>query len=328
MSHALSRRHFTALAAGALALPEARAGVVWRLATGYRAESFHSVNLQTLAKEVEAATAGDLRITIHPNNTLLKLAEIRAAVQAGTVEAGETIMSSLVGEMPIAGADSVPFITTSYADARRMWRLQRPSIERQFAKRGLSVLYAVPWPPQGLYATRPVADTTDLAGRRMRTYNPTTQRIAEWVGAEGVEVPMIEVGRALAEGRIDCMITSAVTGVENEVWSHVRYYYPINAWFPKNIVFVNTPALQKLSRDAREALLNAAASAETRGWAASEAAAQSSIETLRRNGMRIEPAPRQLVTSLKRLGERFSVDWIRQVGAGANEIFVPYFAQS
>jgi TRAP-type transport system periplasmic protein len=189
----------------------------------------------------------------------------------------------------------------------------------------LSVLYAVPWPPQGLYATRPVADTTDLAGRRMRTYNPTTQRIAEWVGAEGVEVPMIEVGRALAEGRIDCMVTSAVTGVENEVWSHVRYYYPINAWFPKNIVFVNTQVLQKLSREACEALVNAAASAETRGGAASEAAAQSSVETLRRNGTRIEPAPRQLVNSLKRLGERFSVDWIRRVGAGANEILCPVF---
>jgi TRAP-type transport system periplasmic protein len=328
MTHALSRRHFTALAAGALALPEARAGVTWRLATGYRAESFHTVNLQTLATEVEAATAGELRIAIHPNNTLVTLAEMRAAVQAGTVEAGETIMSSLVGEMPIAGADSVPFITASYADARRMWRLQRPLIERQFAQRGLSVLCAVPWPPQGLYATRPVVDITDLSGRRMRTYNPTTQRIAHWAGAESVEVPMVEIGRALAEGRIDCMITSAVTGVENQVWSHLRYYYPINAWFPKNIVFVNTQALNKLSRNAREALLNAAATAETRGGAASEAAAQSSVETLRRNGIRVEPVPRQLIVSLKRFGERFSVEWVRQVGAGANAIFVPYFAQS
>ena len=130
MATALGRRQFSVLSVAALALPNARAGSVWRLATGYRSESFHTVNLATMVAEIDAATHGELRLTIHPNNTLVKLAEMRAAVQDGQVEAGETIMSSLVGDMPIAGADSVPFITASYADARRLWRWQRPLIER------------------------------------------------------------------------------------------------------------------------------------------------------------------------------------------------------
>jgi len=324
----IGRRDFALMACSALALPTARANAAWRLATGYRAESFHTVNLMAMAREVEAATQGELRIEVYPNNALAKLNDIRAAVQGGRAEAGETIMSSLAAEMPIAGADSVPFITGSYDDARRMWRHQRPLIERQFAERGLQVLYAVAWPPQGLYANKPIASLADLKGSRMRTYNTTTARIATLLGAQPVDVPMVEVGRALADGRIDSMITSAVTGVENQVWSHVRYYYDINAWFPKNIVFANASAMKALSPATREALLAASAAAETRGWAASAVAASSSVDELRRNGVKTERVSREVSVDIRRLGERLSLEWVHQVGAQANDIFIPYFTKA
>src|SRR5262249_42388322 len=156
------------------------------------------------------------------------------------------------------------------------------------------------------YSTRPVAGAADFKGSRMRTYNATTARIAALLGAKGVDVPMAEVGRAFAEGRIDSMITSAVTGVENKVWTHVKHYYGITAWFPKNLVFANAAAVAALDAPARDALLAASAAAEARGWAASEAAAVSSMDELRRNGMKVERVTPELGRELKRLGERFS----------------------
>ena len=324
----MNRRHFSAFVLGSALASPSVAKTTWRLATGYRAETFHTQNLMTMAQELDSATQGELHIEVFPNNALAKLNDMHAAVGSGRVEAGETIMTSLVAEMPIAGADSVPFIVRSYADARRMWRHQRPLVEEQFAKRGLQALYAVPWPPQGLYASKPIISAADLRGSRMRTYNATTARIATLVGAQGVDVPMVEVNKALAEGRIDSMITSAVTGVENRVWSHLRYYYEVNAWFPKNIVFANADAFRALSAPARQALLAACARAEARGWAASEAAAASSVEELRRNGMTVERVPREFATEIRRLGERFSLEWVRQVGAQANQIFIPYFTQA
>jgi TRAP-type C4-dicarboxylate transport system substrate-binding protein len=324
----MDRRQFSAFLIGSGFAGTSLAKTNWKLATGYSAQSFHTVNLTAMALDVAAATRGDLQIDIHPNNTLIKLGDMRAAVESGGIQAGETIMTSLVGEMPIAGADAVPFIVRSYDDARRMWRHQRPLVEQQFEKRGLRVLYAVPWPPQGLYSTRPIVSAFDLRGSRMRTYNSTTERIATLVGAEPVDVPMIGVGKALADGRIDSMITSAVTGVENKVWDHVKYYYEINAWFPKNIVFANLAALKALPPAQRDALLKASAAAEVRGWAASEAAAAMSVEQLRQNGMKIERSPREFATEIRRLGERFSLEWIRQVGNQANEIFIPYFTHA
>ena len=305
----------------------AQTPVQWKLATGYRAESFHTRNLVQFAQEVEAASSGALRIEVFANNTLAKLADIPAAVQGGKAQAGETIMTSLVADMPIAGADAVPFVVRSYADARRMWTLQRPLIEAHFAHKGLKALYAVPWPPQGLFSIATVKSAADFKGTRMRTYNPATVRIAEMLGATAVDVPMVEVNKALAAGQLDSMITSALTGVENQVWGQIRQYYGIDAWFPKNIVFVNQRAFDALPPASRQAVAKAAAEAETRGWAMSEAIAQESVGELQRKGIKVERPTAELNAELKRLGERFSREWVRSVGGEANQLFIPYYTQ-
>ena len=322
------RRDFLALlaawgAAGSPLVAQAQAGGGWRLATGYRAESFHGQNLAIFAKEL---TAAGLKVDLAPNNSLFKLAEIADAVRDGKVELGETIMTSLVKNMPVAGADSVPFIVRSYADAKRLWKHQRPLIEKKFAAIGLKPLFAIPWPPQGLYTQKPIKRVADLKGTKMRTYNSTTQRIAQLLGATPVDVPTLQVGQALADGKIDCMITSSVTGVENKVWEHVKNYYEINAWFPKNITFANAKAVDGLPPNQRKVVLTAADAAETRGWAASEKAAAESMEELRKQGMNVEGMSFEFLRDIKRMGERFSLEWVREVGNEANDVFIPYYS--
>ncbi|WP_110958856.1 TRAP transporter substrate-binding protein [Acidovorax sp. ST3] len=314
------------LAAFAVA-PVLHAQTQWTLATGYRAESFHTRNLVQFAQDVERASAGALRIEVHAHNALFKLNEIPQAVQEGKAQAGETIMTNLVRDIPIAGADAVPFVVRSYADARRMWDVQRPLIEAHMASKGLKALYAVPWPPQGLFSISPVRSSADFKGTRMRTYNPGTVRIAELLGATPVDVPMVEVNQALSAGKLDSMITSALTGVENQVWGQIKQYYGINAWFPKNIVFVNQQAFEALPVPTRQAVTKAAAEAETRGWAMSAAVAEESVAELQRKGIKVDRAPADFDAELKRLGERFSREWVRSVGSEANQIFIPYYTQ-
>ena len=303
----------------------AHAQTSWKLATGYRAETFHTENIAQFAREVTAATKGQLAIELAPNGNLFKLGEIAKAVEEGKIQAGETIMSSMVKDIPVAGADSIPFVVGSYARAQRLWTLQRPGMDRELAKHGLKILYAVPWPPQGLFTTRPVKTQSDFKNIKMRTYNQTTVRLAEMLGATSVDVAMVDVGKAVNEGRMDAMITSAVTGVENKVWGPIKHYYEINAWFPKNIVFVKAKTFDALAPDVRTAVLKAAAEAETRGWVASEAIAQSATRELQANGIKVERVSSELDSDLKRIGERFSREWVRSVGHAASDIFVPYY---
>lgn len=301
------------------------AATVWQLATGYRAESFHTQNLQQFAQAVDVTTLGALRIEIHPNNTLVRMADIPAEMQAAHLAAGEIIMSGLAKEVPVAGADSVPFIVASYADAQRLWMHQRPLLDKALAARGLMALYAVPWPSQGLYTTRAVRFPSDFKSSAMRSYNPATVRIAEMLGATPVDVPMPQVGQALAAGRIDSMITSGITGVENKVWDRLKFFYDIRAWFPKNLVLVRRASFDALDGPTQRALLDAARAAEQRGWAASEAAAGAALAELTAHGVRVEPPSFELRTELQRLGERFSIEWVRATGKDASAILIPYY---
>ena len=53
----------------------------WKLATGYRAESFHTQNIAQFAREVGITSGGQLTIEVFPNNALAKLADISQAVR-------------------------------------------------------------------------------------------------------------------------------------------------------------------------------------------------------------------------------------------------------
>lgn len=325
----IRRRHLGLMLAGtACGVAAEAAGTTWRLATGYRADSLHGLNLQQMADELAQATAGALRIRLQAEGSLIPLTRMLGGLQAGEAEAGEAIMTGLVKEIPLAGADSVPFIVRSYADARRLWRHQRPLIEKHLAARGLRVLMAVPWPPQGLFSQKPIAGVSDLRGQAMRTYNSTTVRIAELMQARPVDVPMIQVGQALAEGRLNAMITSAVTGVESRVWTGLKYFYPINAWFPKNLLMVRQSAYDQLDAETQARLMQAAGAAEARGWQASERAASESVDTLRSNGMHVEAVGPEFAQALRRMGEKLSLEWVRQVGPEANQMFISYFTNS
>ena len=322
----VARRALPAAALGIVVSHAAAATTTWPLATGYAADTFHTVNLRQFASDVAAATRGELVIEIHPNNSLVKLGAIPASVASDRIPAGEVIMTALVDEVPIAGADSVPFIIDSYADARTLWRYQRPGIEKALAARGLVVLYAVPWPSQGLYTIKPITSALDLRGTNMRIYNATTARIAELVGAHPVDVPMTGVAKALADGRIDCMITSGVTGSESHAWEHLKYFYDIRAWFPKNIVIANKPRFEALSPAARAAVMLAARGAEERGWAASEAASVAALRELADHGMHVETPGFEIRKDLRRYGEKFSFEWVRATGPEASDILIPYYA--
>jgi TRAP-type C4-dicarboxylate transport system substrate-binding protein len=318
-------RPFVSLALAYSFHAAAGAQTTWQLATGYTADLFQTRNVQQFAHDVAEATNGRLKIDVRPDNALVRLADIPDAVASGRVAAGEVIMTGLVKQVPIAGADAVPFIVRSYDDARRLWQSQRPLIEHELQARGLVALYAVPWPSQGLFTTRPVQSTADLRGARMRTYNATTVRIAQLMGATPVDVPMAGVAQALAAGRIDSMITSAITGVDNHVWDQLKYFYDIKAWFPKNIVLVNRARFEALTDTERDAVRHAADEAERRGWAMSEATATASVHELAAHGMHIESPGFEFASELRRLGDHFSIEWVHACGRDASAILIPYY---
>lgn len=296
----------------------------WDLPTGYGANSFQTQNVQQFAAEVEQLTGGKLKITLHPGGSLYKANEIKRAVQTGQVPAAEFILSGAANENPLFGVDSIPFLATSYGDAKRLYQAAKPAQDKLLASQGIKVLFTVPWPGQSLYSLKPVNTPADLAGTKMRAYNPATTRIAQLLKAQPVTIQLAELGQALATGGVQNFLTSSASGVESKLHEQVKYFYPVNAWLPRNATVVNQKAFDALDKPTQEAVLKAAAAAEARGWATSEKLDGEYIKELGSKGMTIAAPSESIKKTLADIGDTMTAEWLKTAGAEGQAVIDAY----
>ncbi len=293
----------------------------WDLPSGYPPSDFHTENLVQLAADVDRGSGGQLKITVYPNATLFKSPEIKRAVQGGQAPIGEILLTNHADEWAIFGADGIPFLADGYDSAMKLYRAQRPLLERKFAEQGMMLLYAVPWPP---HSRTPIASAGDLKRVKWRAYNAPTARIAELVGAQPVTVQVAELPQALEKGMVDCYMSSGATGLSTRTFEHLKYWYDTRAWLPKNAVLVNTAAFDALDRATQLALLLAGAQAETRGWAMSKAANDESVALLRKNGMTVLLPPAKLNADLQKVGQTMLQEWLQRAGTDGRVMYEAY----
>ena len=286
----------------------------WDLPAAYSATNFHSVNLMEFASDVDKATAGKLKITVHAGASLFKAPEIKRAVQGGQAQIGEVLLANLANEWPIYAADGLPFLADSYDESVKLYKAQRPLMEKKLAEQGMLLLFSVPWPPQGIYAKKPLNSAADLKGVKWRAYSPATARIAELVGAQPVTVQAAEVSQALATGVIESYMSSGSTGVDSKTYEHLKYWYDTQAWLPKNAVLVNKAAFDALDAPTKAALLKAGADAEARGLASSKRTNGESLDKLKAGGMQILPPSAQLKADMKKVGDTMVKEWLEKAG--------------
>jgi TRAP-type transport system periplasmic protein len=296
----------------------------WDLPSGYAPNTFQVQNLQWFADEVDKATAGKLKITLHPGASLFKANEIKRAVQTGQTQIGEFILSGAANENALFGVDSIPFLATTYPAAKKLDDASRPALDKLLAGQGMKLLYTVPWPGQSLYSKKPVAGLADLKGTKMRAYNPATTRIAELVGAQPVTIQLAELPQALATGGVDTFLTSSASGVDSKLHEQVKYFYDVNAWLPRNAVVVNAKAFDALDKPTQAALLKAGAAAGERGWKISDQKDGEYLKELAAKGMTVDRSSAKLKSELKAIGERMTAEWLKQAGADGQAIIDAY----
>ena len=115
-------------------------------------------------------------------------------------------------------------------------------------------------------------------------------------------------------------MTSSATGYDSKVWEQVKYYYALDAWLPKNLVIVSQKAFDALDKPTQDAVVKAAAEAETRGWKTSQEKTAWYLDQLRKNGMTVDAGTPQLRADMKKVGEQIVADWAKQAGADGQAI--------
>ncbi|OZI75648.1 TRAP transporter substrate-binding protein [Bordetella genomosp. 2] len=292
----------------------AMAQTTWDLPSAYPASNFHVENLTTFIKEVDSLSDGKLKITLHNNASLYKAPEIKRAVQGNQAQIGEILLTNYANEDPVYALDGLPFLATGYQASYKLYQAQKPYLEKKLASQGMMLLYAVAWPPQGIFANKELNKVEDLKGLKWRAYSPVTAKIAELVGAQPVTVQQAELAQAMATGVIDSYMSSASTGYDTKTYEYIKKWYDTQAWLPKNAVIVNKKAFDALDPATQDALKKAGAQAEERGWKMSEEKNKWYQQELTKNGLQIITPTPELQSGMTKVGERMIDEWLERSG--------------
>jgi TRAP-type C4-dicarboxylate transport system substrate-binding protein len=310
----MKSRRILVAATLAVAFGAAQAQTKWDMPTAYPATNFHTENIQQFANDVAKASGGKLNVTVHANASLFKAPEIKRAVQGGQAQIGEILLVNFANEDPMYEIDGIPFLAASYGDALKLYKATRKPLEDRLAKQGMMLLFAVPWPPQGIYSKKEIKSAADMKGLKWRAYSPATAKIAELVGATPVTIQAAELPQALATGVVDSYMSSGSTGYDSKTFEHLKFWADTQAWLPKNAIIASRKAFDALDKPTQDAVMKAAAEAETRGWKLSEEKNGWYLDQLRKNGMTIYPPSAQLKADMKKVGDTMTGDWVKKAG--------------
>ena len=327
MAHSpLSKIKLLVIVAISSLLSVAHAGEKWDMALAYAATNYHSEIAAEFAAEVTEKTGGELEIVTHPGGSLFAGDEIFGAVRKGLAPIGERLISALGNDDPVYEMDSIPFLATSFAEAKLLYDAQKAELETMLDEARMVFLYSVPWPPQGFYSIKEANSKADVEGLKFRAYNATTSKVAELMGMVPTKIEAAELSQAFATGVAESMISSGSTGYDRKLWEHVDYFYDVRAWLPRNMVMVNKKAWETLDEATQQIIKDAAATAETKGWAKSEELADWYIAQFTENGMTVADASDGLVADFQGAGEQLKAEWLERAGERGQAILDAYQA--
>ena len=308
----------------AVGLAGGAAAEEWIMASGYAEANFHTKNIRMFIDEVAKNSGGKLKITLHSNDTLIKLDAIKRAVQSGQIPIGEMRLGVYGNEDPAYILDGLPFIAGDYDSSWKLKDAQRPYFDKLFAKNGMRILFYSPWPGQGFYTKFKIESLDNLKGKKLRIYSTVTKKMGDLLGFNATILPFAEIPQAFSTGLIEALFTSPQTGIDIQAWDNTSDFTYVGANFTKNAVIVNERAWRKLPQDVRDVILAAAKTAEKRGYDMSKETTEFQMGILKKNGMTITKEPGFLIARLKEVGKEMMVDWRKDASPEANATLDAY----
>lgn len=314
------RTTLLALAAGvSLTLPAFAQTAEWDVSVPWGASEFHSVNAMNFAERVADETGGAVTMTVHAGGALgIRANESLRAVEDGAVQMAEFALFQNVGDLPILGIESIPFLISDYGELRRMHELVRPTWEAELEKRNQKALYIVPWPSQNFFTKEPVQSMEDLAGVRFRTYDANTANMISALGAVPLQMNNPDIVPALATGKLDAVMTSGSTAAAQKYWEFLNHTYNTNHLWASNAMVVGLDSWNELNAEQQATIEQIAAEMEPEFWAISEAEHGKRMQELMDNGMSVEAPSDALASAMREATASAASDFAERVpGSGA-----------
>lgn len=263
-------------------------GEVWNASLPWSVKEYHTTNALHFADAVRRETGNTLDIKVFPGAVLgLKGPETLRALQENLVDMADVPAVQEAGNEPVLAIESLPYLIKTQNDLRLLYSLTRPLIEKEFAKKGLKLLYIVPWPRQNFYTKKKIETLDDLKGMKIRTYDANSSEMVEMLGMVPLQMPSQDVVPALASGMVDAVMTSTTTGAAQQYWEFLPYIYRTNHLWLSNLMTVNLKAWNALPITTRETVNALAHRMEQEFWQVASEDDQKKLKILVKNGIQV-----------------------------------------
>lgn len=319
-------RLLLAAAAALLAFPVIARSETWDMPTEQSQTSLTGVADLAFAAAVAERTGGAIQITVHFGGALgYRSTDQYDAVTTGAVVLADTYTGPIVGYDPVWQVSALPFLTGGIADARRLHDAARATYEEILAGDGQILLYTIPWTPSGIWANGAIVEPADLAGLRIRVYDPLGQLTFTAAGAAPVTLSFSDVVPQLTTGGINAVLTSAEGGFQNKFTDLLSHFTVINYASPLSIVHMNRDRWEALGDAEREAIAAAAAATEEMIWALAVTREQEVFAKMRAAGATIVEQPSEALATLLRSSAEAAIDgWLERAGERGAAILAAY----
>lgn len=264
----------------------AAAQTTWDLPLAWPAGNYISVDAQKFADVVATETAGKVKITTHPGGSLgFKGPEMFAAVRDGLVPISDMLLQQQVGDQPLLGLQSLPYLMNTYEDQVAFQKYYRPLLEQIFSENNQKLLFTVPWPQQQVWTKKAIKSIDDFAGIKIRSSDASATEIFKAAGMTPVQLPWGEVIPSLATGAIDAVGTSSPSAVDGSFWEFLKYGYPTRHTWNLDAVSVNLDAWKALSAEDQAKIAEISKRLEPAFWQSAQDADAANMKKLADHGM-------------------------------------------
>ncbi len=213
---------------------------------------------EEFARRVAAATEERVKIEVYPGASLCTAAEELSAAHSGSIDSGMTVLSYIVGQVPLLAFATLPWCAPpKLEDNLASVEALRPLVDKALKDYNVKVIWFALTPDVYCLVTKkPVHTPTDLKGLKIRSAGGGIDDLVVNWGASIVSIPVTEayssIQRGIADGTI-LTIPSVLQLKINEVASHVC---DLGIGFNGFIVYFNKDKWNRISSADQKAIMN------------------------------------------------------------------------
>jgi C4-dicarboxylate-binding protein DctP len=285
-------------------------------------------NISEFVQQVEARTGLAVTIELQGKNGRYDERGIVSAVATGAIEMGATPLNQFVDDVALAEAFQQPFLFNFDALVEAATR-HESEIRTLFEKATLSggkarILWLQPYGSSVIVSRKiPAANPVSIASRVVGA-DLQTRDLIRVCGGTPVPVSPASVFTELKNGAIEAAAVDIMNVREYELWRVADTITNLRHAASLFMVVINEDAWQRLSREHREILAEAAHDAQGYMWARFAAIRAKAYEFARQKGMHIVELPADDVAAWRACSAPLLEKFMERTGLVGSQFFMAY----